>query len=176
MTHENNADAIRNLQRYLRTLSYFDSRIPELPIDGVFDSATEAGVRAFQEGAGLPVTGRVDRETWERLYEEYREDQRRRDAPARISHFPRLPENYTVELGEQQFLVSIIQHALQELSILYQWPAEVTISGIYDEPTAAAVRLFQEKNGLPPTGGVDRTTWNALAEAYNREFAGYVSQ
>lgn len=173
MASENEQIAVRNLQRYLRALSYFDERIPQVPIDGIFDSATEQGVRAFQSTQGLPQTGRVDRATWDLLYTRYLEQRAAKDAPERISHFPRLPENYTVELGEQQFLVQIIQHALQELGVLYDWPEPVEITGTYDEPTAAAIRVFQQKNQLPATGGVDRATWNALANAYNRQFAGY---
>ncbi len=176
MASEQERIAVRNLQRYLRTLSYFDDSIPQIPIDGVFDSATEAGVRAFQESEGLPPTGRVDRAIFDRLFERYEEHLAAKDAPARISHFPRLPENYSVELGEQQFLVQIIQHALAELDTVYDWPNPVEITGIYDEPTAATVRLFQEKNRLPATGGVDRATWNALANAYNRQFSGYVRE
>lgn len=176
MASEQHRIATRNLQRYLRTLSYFDERIPEVPIDGIFDSATENGVRAFQEIEGLPHTGRVDETTWNRLYERYLAQRAAKDAPERISYFPRLPENYTVELGEQQFLVQIIQHALQELSVLYDWPSEIALTGIYDAPTAEAIKLFQEKNALPSTGGVDRATWNALARAYNRQFAGYVRE
>ena len=173
MVNENERETVRNLQRYLRTLSYFDERIPDVPIDGVYDTATENGVRAFQAAYGLPVTGRVDTATWERLYNRYLEERAFRDAPARISHFPRLPENYTVELGEQQFLVQVIQHALAELDTVYDWGFDIPITGIYDETTAAAIRQFQEKNRLPATGGVDRTTWNTLANAYNAQFAGY---
>ena len=176
MTTENKRIATRNLQRYLRTLSYFDERIPSVPIDGIFDSATEQGVRAFQKVYGLPATGRVDEETWKALYERYQKERALRDAPARISHFPRLPENYTVELGEQQFLVQIIQNALSELDAVYGWGFDIPLSGVYDESTAAAVRIFQEKNGLPATGGVDRATWNALANAYNAQFANYVRE
>ena len=176
MTADNERDAIRNLQRYLRTLSYFDDRIPRIPIDGMFDSATEDAVRAFQAAYGLPVTGRVDEETWNLLFARYEEERTLHDAPARIAHFPRLPENYSVELGEQQFLVQIIQHALAELDTVYDWGFDIPLTGIYDEPTAAAVRIFQAKNGLPATGGVDRTTWNALANAYNAQFANYVQE
>ena len=175
-TAQNQTQAIRNLQRYLRTLSYFEKELPEVPIDGVYGTATEEAVRIFQRLEDLPQTGRVDRPTWDRLYTRYREEQSRRDAPARISHFPRLPENYSVELGEQQFLVQVIQHALQELSVLYQWEEPISLSGIYDEPTARAVRQFQAANALPATGGVDRATWNAIADAYNRTFAGYLEQ
>ena len=173
MANERERDAVRNLQRYLRTLSYFDERIPNVPIDGIYDTATQDGVRAFQGAYGLPVTGRVDAATWDLLYARYLEERALRDAPARISHFPRLPEDYTVELGEQQFLVQIIQHALSELDVMYDWGFDIPITGIYDETTAAAVRAFQEKNRLPTTGGVDRATWNALANAYNAQFAGY---
>ncbi len=173
MTTENEREAIRNLQRYLRTLSYFDERIGRVPIDGTYDSATRDAVRAFQAAYGLPVTGRVDESTWNLLFQTYQKERALRDAPARISHFPRLPENYTVELGEQQFLVQIIQHALAELDTVYGWGFDIPLSGVYDEPTAAAVRIFQQKNGLDPTGGVDRTTWNALANAYNAQFADY---
>ena len=38
---------------------------------GVFDGATEEAVKVFQTLGGLPATGRVDVETWNRLAEEY---------------------------------------------------------------------------------------------------------
>ena len=168
MARENEREAVRNLQRYLRQLSYFNEAIIEPPIDGIFGSDTEEALRAFQTLAGLPPTGRADRETFERLFAAYIDSQNERRAPARIAHFPQIPENYTVEMGETQFLVSIIQNALHELSSVYDAPLNVPQSGIYDADTAAAVRAFQAIHGLPATGAVDRATWNALAEAYNR--------
>ncbi len=171
MARENEREAIRNLQRYLRHLSYFNEEIGEVPIDGIFGTDTEAAIRAFQESEGLPVTGRADRETWERLFEVYTASVESKRPPRAISHFPQIPENYTVEVGEVQFLVSIIQNALQELSVIYDGIEDVPQTGAYDERTAEAVRVFQDIVGLPPTGAVDRTTWNALADAYNRNFA-----
>lgn len=38
---------------------------------GIFDEETAKGVSSYQEIAGLPVTGRVDRYTWNRLAAEY---------------------------------------------------------------------------------------------------------
>ena len=171
MARENEQESIRNLQRYLRHLSYFNEEIGEAPIDGVFDTDTEAALRAFQRAKGLPETGLADRDTFERLFDAYRASVERKRPPRAISHFPQIPENYTVEVGEAQFLVSIIQHALAELAVIYDGLDDVPQSGEYDEQTAAAVRIFQGINGLPETGAVDRTTWNALADAYNRTFA-----
>lgn len=168
MARENEREAVRNLQRYLRHLSYFNEEIIEAPIDGIFDSDTEEALRAFQEKEGLPPTGRADLETWERLFRVYSDSVASKQEPNRIAHFPQIPENYTVEVGEVQFLVSIIQNALHELSGLYDGLDAVPQSGVYDEATAEAMQRFQEINGLPPTGAVDRTTWNALADAYNR--------
>ena len=39
-------DAIFNLQKYLRAISYADPRITRPPLDGIFDSATEESVLA----------------------------------------------------------------------------------------------------------------------------------
>ena len=71
MAYENNAAAVRALQRYLRTLSYFHNAGGRVPIDGIFDTATEDAVRVFQEKSGLPVTGRVDQATFEALLAAY---------------------------------------------------------------------------------------------------------
>ena len=42
----------------------------------------------------------------------------------------------------------------------------VPVDGIYGSRTAAAVREFQREEGLPATGTVDRTTWDAARFAY----------
>ena len=166
--HDNKRKAIQNLQRYLRQLSYFNEEILEPPIDGIFERDTEEALRAFQRSASLPPTGRADRETFERLYEAYLASLAARAEPLRIPHFPQIPEDYTVEVGDTQFWVQIIQNALHELSSVYDELENVSQSGVYDADTATAVRAFQRIHGLPATGAVDRTTWNALAEAYNR--------
>ena len=42
---------------------------PQLPVTGIFGKLTTAAVRSFQEAAGLPVTGAIDRKTWDALLE-----------------------------------------------------------------------------------------------------------
>ena len=64
-------DATRNIQRYLRQLSYTDKDITAPPIDAIFDSVTADSVRSFQRKYGLEESGTVDNTTFEALYEAY---------------------------------------------------------------------------------------------------------
>ena len=168
--------AVANLQRYLRTLYYFDDTLSPTPVDGVYDRATEEAVRRFQKTEELPVTGRVDQETWERLFARYEKEKNFRRAPSRIAHFPRVPPDYRVGVGEEQFLVRVIQHALQEIALDFTFPSAVPQSGRYDEDTANAVRILQRVSGLPEDGEVDRATWEELARYYNHLYADYFEQ
>ncbi len=173
---QNEQVAIRNLQRYLRQLSYVDDRIPTAPIDGVYDTATRDAVRAFQRVEGLPDTGVVDLATWERLFLRYEESLSRESAPVPLAQFPRLSPGYALRRGDESFLVRLVQYALGELDLIYEGLDDVPQTGVYDEKTMEAVRGFQRRHGLPETGEVDRATWDALATVYNREFGGYQSQ
>lgn len=172
----NQRAAVTNLQRYLRQLSYFDSRIPAPPVDGIFDNATEQAIRAFQRAEGLPETGVADRPTWDLLYRRYLQSLEQKGDPRAVTLFPSIPEGYAVGEGDTQFLVRMIQFALQELAVLYEGLDNVPQSGTYDAETTRAVREFQRRHLLPETGAVDLRTWNALADAFNSTFGGYFSQ
>ena len=176
MPSEIEKSAVANLQRYLRTLYYFDDALSPTPVDGIYDRATEEAVRRFQSTEKLPATGRVDQLTWETLFARYEKEKAFRRAPARIAYFPRVPPDYRVTMGEEQFLVRVIQHALQEIAIDFTFPAAVPQSGRYDEDTANAVRVLQRVSGLPEDGEVDRATWEELARYYNYLYADYFPQ
>lgn len=176
MPSEMEKSAVANLQRYLRTLYYFDDALSPTPVDGVFDRATEEAVRRFQQQERLPVTGRADQETWERLFDRYEKEKAFRRAPSRLAYFPRVPEGYRVRVGEEQFLVRVIQNALQEIAIDFSFPFAVPQSGRYDEATANAVRVLQRVSGLPEDGEVDRATWEELVRYYNFLYADYFPQ
>lgn len=176
MTKPNEREAIYNLQRYLRQLSYHDAAIPAPPLDGVMDTATTAALRAFQKGEKLPVTGTADRTTWDALFAAYRQSISDYSAPLEVSVFPRAAPGFALRLGDKTFPVQFVQFALQELELIYTGLGAVTLSRVYDENTESAVKLFQGKNNLPETGEVDRLTWDELAAVYNREFGGNFEQ
>ncbi len=174
MPHPNQAEATRNIQKYLRQLSYSNESISSPPIDGIFDAATENALREFQRYYGIRESGIADRITWNLLYSEYLKSLTEYSPPEALSVFPRTPVGYEVIKDDEFFLVSIIQFLLNEISIIYDSMPQLTVSGIYDDATANNVKIFQEKNRLFPSGNVDKATWDKLVAAYNNYASDYV--
>ena len=161
------ADAVRNLQRYLRRLSYEHPEILPVPVDGIFADRTTEALSSFQRIFSLPVTGRADKRTWDTLFEEYRRLLRQKDRQRFPDFFPRIPADYETRLGETSFFISLLQWMLQELRIAYDSLPDLPMSGVFDDATAASVTEFQRIHGLPMSGRVNRAVWNRLAEEYN---------
>lgn len=59
------------LQEYLRKVSTVNTKIPQIALDGIFGSETKRAVMSFQKEYGLDITGIVDDQTWDKLYDEY---------------------------------------------------------------------------------------------------------
>lgn len=57
--------AVEAVQRILSTYGYHMGN--NNPFDGKFQKLTDAAVREFQDGNGLPITGKVDARTWAAL-------------------------------------------------------------------------------------------------------------
>lgn len=161
-------DAIKNIQRYLRQLSFHDDTITPVPIDGVWAEQTRRALMQFQRSQGLPVTGTVDNSTWAVLKKKYDESVALNSPPLKLDLFPRntYGGEYEASAGDSGFLVDAIQYLLGELGRLYSFP-EYAPSGVYDESTAAIVRDFQTKNNIPATGKVGRETWDAMVAQHN---------
>ena len=176
MAHVNEREAILNIQRYLRQLSYHEEHIPAPALDGIWGEESANAVRAFQRGAGLEANGVVDQKTWEALFDAYLASRLLHSPPVPLAHFPRISQGYALREGDESFLVRLVQYALGELETIYQGFDTVEENGVYDEATKKADADFQNRPGLSPTGEVDRATWDALATTYNREFGGYQSQ
>ena len=169
--HPNYAQAVENLQRYLRQLAYWEENLPMPPADGIFESRTEESLRAYQTSRGLPVTGNADQETWERLYAEYRASLAQHSPPRQVSVFYLEPEGDRITDGSVGFAVTALQYMLSELRRSYTALEGVEITGVYDEKTAEAVRAFQKANRLSDGDGVGLMTWNAITDQYNTVFS-----
>ncbi len=177
--YPNEKQAVENLQRYLRRLSFHDADIPQISIDGIFGEETKNALIAFQTKYGIEPTGRADLYTWNMLYEIFLKNELETSPPSMIDPFPRFPNDYSIGKGEPigaegALLTYVIQIMLIELSSLYDEILSAGVesppypSGVFDEQTENAVKSFQRINGLEESGRVDKPTWNTLAAVYNK--------
>ena len=73
-------------------------------------------------------------------------------------------EQYTIGTGDRGKRVRALHQRLARVrSLGFAYPGRYY--DVYDEPTRDAVLKLQVEAGLPPTGVVDRPTWEALEEA-----------
>ncbi|MBR7184626.1 MAG: peptidoglycan-binding protein [Clostridia bacterium] len=162
---------VRELQYYLRFLAEFNEEIPPVAIDGVFGQATEAAVRATQEFYGLTVDGVVGEATWNTIYRAY------------IGTLDAIPPDYfaglavpfagvPLVLGAQSEEVRLLQEYLNYIADAYPEIPVVEVTGIYGTQTAEAVEAFQRLFGIPVTGIVIATTWNAIGAVYDDLYQG----
>lgn len=175
--HPNESDAVRDIQRCLRRLSYTTPGMSPPPVDGISGTATRRAIAAFQSEHGLPVTGTADAVTWEALHAADRENTAAVSPTTPLYLFPRDPTGYTVSAGDEGALVSVIQFLLRETLLGFgQDTGELAVNGSFDPATETAVIAFQRVHRLPETGEVNAATWNRLAEEQNnryRELPGY---
>lgn len=134
---------------------------------GNYDESTKNAVTYFQKQNSLPPTGNVDFATWEAMYKAYDCCLKQNAKAVAISPFPSR-DGFKVQIGERSDLVLIIQLLLNELRVNYSCYGYVPPNGRFNLTTATAVREFQKINGIDQSGVVDRTTWNRIAEQFNK--------
>lgn len=167
MTYQNNdrRAVVTHLQEMLRAIQIASGKAVTVPVDGIFDTSTAEAVRAFQRQNGLPITGAVDKDTYDLLYERSLEAEFAQSEPLPIYLFKR---GRSVKKGEIGDFVLLLKGLLNELTARYDGYAPLPPSNVFDDDTEAAVAELQSRNGLPPTGIVDAATWNAIVRNYNR--------
>jgi len=171
--YETEAQAIQNLQTYLRQLSYHNESIKAPPIDGIFDTDTRQSLMDFQASKNLPQTGIADQALWELLYATYRTSLAQNSPPVRMEIFPLIPLNAEFRRGDEGFVITALQWMLRELEAKFGFLLPIQITGIFDAVTEEAVKSFQKQNALQPNGILDRLTWNEIADQYNVLFSGF---
>ncbi len=165
---EQQREHIRELQKYLHGISYYNEQIPRIIPDGIYGKETTNAVRGFQTAYGLTASGETNRATWDKIVSVYRS---LIDTLARVLEvFPR-GRSQMIGPGDTGLPVLVIQAILRALSDQYHNLPLIEVTGLYGPDTAGAVRRFQELTALPVTGTVDLYTWNLLAAA-GSELAG----
>jgi peptidoglycan hydrolase-like protein with peptidoglycan-binding domain len=157
--HRNN---IKEFQEYLYAISFYNDTILRVIPDGIYGRETVLAVKSFQKEYDLPITGEVDRATWEKAVEVYRYYV---DSPAEaIAVFPY--NSFKLQKGEKGSMVFMLQSMLHDISKTYPNVPMPTINGIYDGDTFASVKSMQVKARLNPTGITNKLTWNIIVKTY----------
>ncbi len=152
---------VQNVQYFLAVISFFDDRIPQVLITGEYDQNTVQGVRAFQELYGLPVTGVMNRETWNTVLQVYDDTIASIPPEVLINREEIYPGRY-LTIGMQGEDVTQLQIFLQEAAARHSFIPPVEVTGNFDDATDAAVRAVQQEAGIPVSGAVGPPTWDRI--------------
>ena len=156
--------AVRGLQHMLSGLSGVFPFLPELEEDGVFGERTLEAVMLFQREFHPPVTGAVDRGTWEAIRMRWEEARRAAPAarPARL--FP--GRDFRVEPGGEHELLLVPQAMFRALEGRFSGLSAAAPTGLHGVASAANVKWLQRAAGLKETGSMDQAAWNMLSRLY----------
>ena len=157
-------DNVRVMQYYLAVIAAYYDTIPEVAVNGTFDEATEAAVRAFQRQFGLTEDGLVGRQTWQAMEDAYESIRTSTDLiDGGVVLFP----GRVLQAGFQGEDVATIQEYLAYIATVYPTIPAPAVTGVYGMETVQAVEAFQQEFGLEVNGIVGVTTWDAIASLYS---------
>ncbi len=137
--------AVTRLQNRLKELGYFHGTV-----NGICGEDTRAAIEAFQKRNGEWVDGVAGPDTQERLYSDEALPVGMADPPSQVA-------SRTLKNGMTGNDVMQLQARLQSL---YYYNS--SLHGEFDGPTEAAVRAFQQRNGLTVDGAAGETTLSRL--------------
>ena len=150
---------IRELQARLKQLDWYAGDVTEH-----YGDQTTTAVLGFQQKRKLPATGAVDKATWTKLVAMTTEP-----THAELNNIVHAGPAI-IKQDDQSQQVRELQARLKQLD----WFTE-DVTGFYGSVTAAAVRGFQDKHGLPTTGAVDQATWSSLVSMTRQPTAAELS-
>lgn len=154
------------VQYYLNVIGYFGGNVPLFPINGIYDQTTADAVTSFQRTFGITESGRVDRETYNRLREVYLEIVAS-IPPSIYGDSAKLYPGYVLSEGMRSADVSDLQTYLSFIADYYSDIPKLPVTGYYGAQTRTTVETFQRLFGLPVTGTVGAVTWYEIAKQYD---------
>ena len=166
-------NAVKRVQISLNRISKNYPAIPKIAYpDGIFDVETENAVREFQRIFNLTQDGIVGKATWYKIVYLFTGVKGLSDLNAEIISAAGVSNQFRSDLrvGDTGTEVQIVQYYINFIAEFNNFIPAVNADGIYGEQTANAVRAFQQSVGLPQTGVIDETTWNAIYSSYTTKY------
>lgn len=153
-------------QYLLDIISIYDDAIPRVARDGIFGPKMADSVRRFQQEYGLPVTGEIDRDTWNEINRVYRSTVANRPP----QEFPLSSELYPgryLSLNMTGDDVSDYQQLLRLAAQRHSFIPPVDVTGTFDQATENATIAVQTHANLLSNGAVGPLTWARVVELAN---------
>lgn len=156
---------VRILQYYLNFLGFFNPKLPQIGVDGIFGKETYDAVLTFQKLYGLTVDGIVGKNTWNMIQNAY--DGVISSLPEQYKGYKDLLyPGYVITTGQKGSVVRQLQTYINVIAKKVASVPSVTVDGDYGTNTKNAVTAIQKLNGLDPNGQVGPLTWNVITELY----------
>ena len=157
--------SVTHIQDMLRKLSFYNDDIRRVIPDGLYGKQTRESVASFQRSQGLPETGEVDNDTWDRLVVTFDDTTRREELEICLQVFNENGKD--LNPGDASSSLYVIQAMMYALAERFSNIGPVYVTGVYDTATSNAVDRIQIVSGITPNGRIDREFVNALVELYN---------
>lgn len=159
-------EPVRNLQYFLRTISYYYNTVPAVIPDGIFSDQTREAVMGFQKTFQIPVTGVVDFVTWNKIIAVFNEVYEYKEACSRPMAFPN-DTDFFITLGDNPMCLYIIQAMLRFISMYFANFTELNISGMHDAKSVELVNQLQKLFNIEQNGVIDKKTFDMISALYN---------
>ncbi len=156
---------VQAVQYFLNVLAAYYNTIPSVDINGILNTQTRSAIMAFQQTYGLPITGFIDEQTWNAMYNAV--SGILDTLPAAAISLPTLLWPGTVlKVGSEGPEVYLIQQYLSYIASVLEGITLPEPDGIYGAETERAVREFQRFFGINETGEVNQYTWDRIVLIY----------
>lgn len=156
---------VQAVQYFLNVLSAYYNSIPSVDINGMLDTHTRTALMEFQKTFNLPITGLVDEQTLNAMYNAV-SGILQTIPPSAIALPALLWPGVNYQRGSEGALVYFIQQYLSYIASVLEGIAPADPDGIFGPQTEQAVRSFQQYFGIDVTGVVDRYTWDRIVLIY----------
>lgn len=155
---------VRALQHMLMRLSLVYDFLPTVAESGKFDENTLEAVMRFQRELAPPVTGVVDKKTWQQIFAQWEKAEAKLEQPRAVRAFP--GNGRRADPGEWKEYMALPQTMFRSLEHYFEGIIPAQTDGRHGEESVENVRWLQKAAGLDPTGIMDQPTWNALSRLY----------
>jgi len=155
---------VKLIKYYVRDFGCYYKNFPLMKTKGYFGPETTEAVIVLQTKYDIIVDGVVGIQTWAKLHNDYK------------NIYPKIPSGcfknktlypgYLIYKGMGDNNVILMQTYLQKIAQYYPQIPQLTVTGIFDEQTEAAVKAFDQFILGEGTGIIGPITWSNIATIY----------